>query len=200
MVMKMSNSKGTISENSSSILLYLKRPDLLKLEVTSPMKTIIIQKGDYITQKVGTNPAITTKVTQTNDIARSFFAYNTPSIDKTPKILSQDTFSEGNNTLYSFVIDIKNQAPTGINLPQNQNFDKQKIVFNSSGMIVRQIMYGDDKELFRTENKYIIKEGIYILKSMTTIMETNGMTITSIITYDKVNVNTPISDKEFQLK
>jgi outer membrane lipoprotein-sorting protein len=198
-----SASGKTISEITGTLTMYMKYPNLFKLVLAEPSPSIVVQKGDLITQKIGPKGiAVTNKVNESSDLFRKYFAYDVDKNVDPRNVTGQSTVNENGKTLYRFTTKIDQSAGGGSASKTigGLGADSARIFFDESGMIVRQILLAGDKEVVRTETRYVNKEGIFIAVRITTKMDASGMNIENTIAYDALSVNTVISDKEFELK
>ena len=184
-----------INEIASNISMYMKYPDLFKLVISDPVQSITVQKGDTITQKIGSDPALSQKADMHNDLFKKYFAYEIAETFDTSRILGQETITIDGKTHYKFTIEIPESG---------QNTDPgtstAEIVFNQNGMIVLQILFSNNTELVKSESSYILKDSIYVTQQLKTTMKSGEMIIINTMTYNAISINKEISDKEFELK
>jgi outer membrane lipoprotein-sorting protein len=198
------NAEGNIlKETSSEITIYMKYPDLFKLVMDGPVTGVIVQKGNEITQKIeGMGPATTTKVDETADLFKKYFFYGVEEQIDTSNITGHDTVTEEGMTLYKFSFKMHQSALSGSppGVMGTMHVDRGEIYFNSNNMVVRQVIFADDKEMVRIDMTYVKKEGIFIAKEIRNTMSISGILMENVISYCSISVNTKISDKEFELR
>ncbi|MBN2737584.1 MAG: hypothetical protein JXR70_11435 [Spirochaetales bacterium] len=195
---KMYHTDGTLIREMTSIMsLYLKHPDLLKLTTDKPVKSVIIQQGEYITQKIdGQGGAVTTRVDETNNVIKYYFGEWVADYADTSMLVASDTAVINGKTLYRYQMDpgIEANAKTGINIT------RVDIYFNENGMPEKTVMFNDDKPMIISETSYTNKNGIYVPRKIISDTNTNGIQLKSEIIYNVISVNTEILDKEFDIR
>ncbi|MCK5200007.1 MAG: hypothetical protein KAR21_16730 [Spirochaetales bacterium] len=198
-VMMMNSENNLMHEIESSISLYMKYPDLFKLIVENPARTVMVQKGNLMSQKIeGVDTIITKEVDENSDLFKKYFNYGIEDTIDTTQIESQTILNE--NGLVKFRIKPQEHDESDVNNQYGFTIDYTEMYFNSNDMLTKIIVYSDDKEMIKTEMQFMEKDGIFVAKQIRTETYANNMKIINIIEYDAVNLNTEILDKEFEIR
>jgi|GEM_PF-3667670 len=180
---------------NSRLLLYMKAPDLFKLITKDPIITIIVQKGDIISKKIGDDGAvITEKVKENSDLFARYFNLGMDKIeDSKINIIKKEYAVEDGIKMIMFRIKIDNENNTGEVL--------RDIYFYENGMIAKNIVYGENnEEIINISLQYKKEDNIYIINELKMISYMDKIKLINKIRYNTINVNTNLSDKEFIIK
>lgn len=200
-VMMMDSENNLMHEIESSISLYMKYPDLFKLIVENPARTVMVQKGNLMSQKIeGVDTIITKEVDENSDLFKKYFNYGVEDTIDTTQIESQTIVNEDGNELVKFRIKPQQYDEGDANQQYGFTIDYTEMYFSSNDMLTKIIVYSDDKEMIKTEMQFMEKDGIFVAKQIRTETYANNMKIINIIEYDAVNLNTEILDKEFEIR
>ena len=189
------DSNGNVLQSmDSGMTIYLKAPDLFKLVITDPVQVVIVQKGSLQSQKIEGYDQVTTKqVNETSDLFKKYFSYGLTENTDEIQIIDSSVVTENGNDLFRFKMKIDNVPAAQIKI------DYIDVYFNENGMIVRIIVFSSGKETIRTDTNYILQNSIYVATRIQIVSNINGMKTENILLYSSVNVNTAVSDKEFEL-
>ena len=200
-VMMMNSENNVMHEIESSISLYMKYPDLFKLIVENPARTVMVQKGNLMSQKIeGVDTIITKEVDENSDLFKKYFNYGVEDTIDTTQIESQTIVNEDGNELVKFRIKPQQYDEGDANQQYGFTIDYTEMYFSSNDMLTKIIVYSDDKEMIKTEMQFMEKDGIFVAKQIRTETYANNMRIINIIEYDAVSLNTEILDKEFEIR
>lgn len=200
--MQLMDSKGAIlREIKTPVQIYMKHPDLFKLVVLEPKRSVTVQHGDVISQQIAdTDQVVSQKANGKSNMFKNYFGQGLETLRNNIQVESQSTVKENGRELTVFRCKVTNQLKQDSKTGPEMNIDRQELYFEPSGMVFRTIVYSGDKELVRTETGYVKKDDIYLAEQIKTVTSSGGTKIITLIKYDAMSVNTTISDKEFELK
>ena len=107
------NSEGTvINQTSNDMVIYMKYPDLFKIHMSGEFEMILVQKGDVVNQKIGANPVVTSKATETGNLMKSYFAIDIDESFDTSQVIRQNNFTDGEETYTIFELQYNQEINT----------------------------------------------------------------------------------------
>jgi outer membrane lipoprotein-sorting protein len=191
-----------ISNIMSSVRVYMKYPNLIKMIIEEPVYSVIVQQGTYTTQKIGENGnVVTTKMEAANDLFKQFFSYELDSFVDASAVMSQETVEVDGQHIHKFIMHVQ-ETPEIADLKKAfgvAEITGEELWFDDNGMLVKKSFVGDGIPILTTEMQYSLKEGIYVATAIRTILKNRGITVDNSIIYSSVSINTDISDKEFNI-
>lgn len=193
----MGSSGDVIKTIKTTMSIFLKRPNKLKLITDQPVQTTFVQQGDYVTQKIaGQGGAVTTKADERTNFLQFYFGQDIPGYQSGDQVIESETVVIDGKTLYRFKIAVDAEDD---DMPEGINLDFVETYFNTDGMVEKTVLYDNNKAVITSKTVYIEKEGIFLPLTLTSTTQTGGTTMESVIHYTSVNVNIEILDKEFYI-
>jgi hypothetical protein len=190
------NENNVLRNNfNSKLLLFMKAPNLFKLVIKEPTETLIVQKGDIVSKKIGNDGAvITEKVKENGDLFARYFTLGMDKIkDSDIKIIKEESVVENGINMIMFRFEVDNEKKT--------DKIKRDIYFYENGMVAKSVIYDENNiEVVNILLKYKKENGIYIINELKLTNYSNSVKVINKIIYDKIDVNINVSDKEFNIK
>jgi outer membrane lipoprotein-sorting protein len=189
-----------LSQNKLAVTVYLKSPDMYKMIISGQSPSVVVQKGNLITQKIaGTNTIVTSKASDSTSMFEKFFNLGVADAGATAQVVDTAVVSEDGVQLEMFAFKPLGGQLKGIE-GEASSIDRSEVYFDPNGMLAKTIVYSDGKPIAVTKYKYVQKAGIYALSSVDLLSMSSKGTIRNITEYSAVSVNTEIADHEFELK
>lgn len=196
------NLNNPSKDMSYPIKIYMKYPDLFKLVLEGPACVEVVQKGDLITQKIlGSNNITTQKADEKSDLFKKYFGYylDSTTVDST-RVGSPVNVQIDGRSYTKYRVSISGLEKSSAIKTYGTSIDFTEILFDENSLLAGSVIYSDGKEIMRSSTSYILKDDVYVANEIKTTVVSGGMKIVSTISYTAVNVNTPIADREFEIK
>jgi outer membrane lipoprotein-sorting protein len=200
---KMKDSVGNVTnEMKSNITIYMKQPNLIKIILDSPVKSIIVQKDNLLKMKIeGSNQILTQKVSDSNDLFKQYYQQGTDEIIENTLVEKSELVQILGKKLYKFRIRYAQGATTqtinNVKLPFTADY--YDMYFDEAGRLVKNIIFSHGKEMVHADMEYINRNGIFVMNKISSTSTVENMVLESIVEYTMLSVNTLIQDKEFEL-
>jgi outer membrane lipoprotein-sorting protein len=175
---------------AQSITLYLKRPDKIKIVVTSAEGTsiVITQIKDTLSQKINGGAVTTKKVTPDTDVFQRYLGYGIEHMaDYFTVVASRPA---AGTTEYELV-------------PNAGRKDLDRYVVridNTTGMLVYEAYMNQNIKTLEIEKSYIKKDSVFVLRKMSLRTTQQGMKMETVFDYKTIEANIAIPEKEFELQ
>ena len=191
--MEMMNGDGEVlTRTDSAMTVYMKRPDMVRMEITSPMAMSMVQRGDLISQRMDGGGVVSTRAEEGSNMAENFFGAQIRDLLAAAAVVESSYTTIDDERVARFVTRVDGEDTAG--------FGRSELYFDDTGMLRRSTIRGYDGIDVSISFTYGQYNGVFVAERTETVLRSADTTTTTVTQYSAVDVNTPISDQEFDLQ